>query len=173
MAKRTPDDPASAPKSAIERDAARIIGRRPLFARELVDRLVAKGHDPAAAERLAMEFRERGVLNDQALAEGVAQSAMGKTLAADETARRLSRRGVDPVTARAVVDSAQSLDGRTDHERALDLGRARLSGSLSRLPPVTQRRRLFGLLARRGFDEELAREVVAELVPQASDSVGP
>ncbi|HYD01158.1 MAG TPA: RecX family transcriptional regulator [Phycisphaerales bacterium] len=151
---------------AARRDAFRMIGARAVSRQRLIDRLRRKGHDATLAASVADEFVARGLIDDAAFAAVVAASASrraGKRLVES----KLRARGIDRVTAaRASVDAAKERDALED---ALTLGRGRLKRMSDRLTPDAKRRRLYGALARRGYDSDVCRTVVERLMRPGDD----
>lgn len=121
---------------------------------EVRRRLVAKGHDPAAAQRAVAHLVEIAVLNDQRLAEESARFMMDEQgLSSGAIRDRLVERGFEARHIAAVVkpslDRERALEAAREWSRAASPGRER----------VEARRALSGL-ARRGFDEETAMAAV-------------
>lgn len=146
-------------------DAARLLRRRPLSARELSDRLAALGHAPDQIAPLIEDLRASRLIDDRRLAEAVAAAELRGHASTSRIADRLRVRGLPPDT------PAQSLadDGRSEADRASELARHALATRLDALPVSVQARRLAALLARRGYDDETVQAVIAEMIPEAAD----
>lgn len=141
------------------RDAARLLKRRPCARRELESRLVRRGHAPDTARRAADELARAGAIDDRALARLIVNhELLHRPAGAAWLVARLRRRGISPAIARQAV--ADALDGRDLADDALRLVRSRVARISRPIESAVLRHRLIGLLARRGFDPELAREAV-------------
>jgi regulatory protein len=148
------------------RDAFRMIGQRAMSRQRFIDRLRRKGHDPAVAAAIADELAAKGLIDDAAYAASVAASASrraGKRL----VEAKLRSRGIDRTTAaKASTTAAAARDALED---ALILGRARFKRMSDKLTPDAKRRRLYGLLARRGYDPDTCRKVIDKLMKPGDD----
>ncbi|MGL5866460.1 MAG: regulatory protein RecX [Dermatophilaceae bacterium] len=120
--------------------------------------------DVAAAVLDRMEHV--GLVDDTAYAGLVVRSQqVGRGLARRALAQELRRKGVDDDTARAALSD---LDHHAEEERARQLVAAKMR-AMSGLDPTVQVRRLAGMLARRGYDSDLALRVVREAVYDAPE----
>ena len=148
------------------RDAFRMLGRRAVSRQRLIERLRRKGHAPEAAAAVADELAAKGLIDDAAFAATIAASASrraGKRLVES----KLRARGIDRATAaKASTDAAKERDALQD---ALALGRTRFKRMSDRLTPDAKRRRLYGLLARRGYDSDVCRQVIDTLMKPRDD----
>jgi regulatory protein len=133
-------------------------------ARDLRRRLVLKGepeaHVAAAIERLVAA----GYLDD---ADYARQFARSRLLGAGTSKRRLKQELFRKGVAGAVVDEAvaevvdeEGVDEEATAERA---ARKRLR-ALGSMDPETRRRRLYAFLARRGFESDAIRRVMARVL---------
>ena len=126
-------------------------------ATELRRRLVQRGEPAAYAEAAVARLLAAGLLDDAAYARQLARSrVLGRGESRRRAAQVLGQRGVE----RAVADEAvaevfdeESVDEATLVEEA---ARKRLR-TLGALDEATRRRRLWGYLARRGFDGGVIR----------------
>jgi regulatory protein len=128
--------------------------------RELARSLVQKGEPPELVNWAIVRLTEQGLLDDAAFAESFTRA---RVLGAQQSKRRvqqdLARKGV----AREVCDAAiatvfreEEVDQRDLVERA---ARKKLA-ALRKLEPVVRRRRLYGFLARRGYDGDDIRQAM-------------
>jgi regulatory protein len=132
---------------------------------ELAERVRRSGVPDAVAERVLDRLTDVGLVDDEAFAEAwVSSRHAGRQLGSRRLADELRRRGVS----RSAVERAVSqLDPDSERAAARALAAARLP-RLAGLSKQTQLRRLAGLLARRGYPDGLAREVVTDAVFGAS-----
>ena len=127
---------------------------------ELARALVRKGAERPIVERAIARLLEQGLLDDAAFAQSFARA---KVLGAHQSRRRvqqhLARKGV----ARSVSDAAIAVvfeeEGVDQRGLVEDAARKKLR-TLSGQEPVVRRRRLYGFLARRGYDGEDIRRAM-------------
>ncbi len=155
-------------RDAIDRavsTAMRALDQRMQTSRELQIRLKRKGFEletiDAALERLA----GYGYLNDERFAElwienRLAHRPRGKRMLEQE----LRQKGVD----RQVVEETIADMEIDDLAAALELARKRFK-SVDGLPPEEQKRKLTGILARRGFDFGVIRTTLETVLQEPLD----
>lgn len=145
------------------RDAIRFLRISGRSTRALVDRLVAKGHARATARWAADEMVRVGLLDDRKYAEAVVRSQLARKPAGRRyLLASLRTKGVPGEIAEDVV--AAALGERDELSDAMDLAHRKLRTYRPDLDPVAARRRLMGVLARRGFDADTTRSVVESLL---------
>ena len=111
------------------------------------------------ATRLLDRFTEVGLIDDGAFARAWVDSRMtGKGLAGRSLAIELRRKGIDDDLAREVLDAIEPDDEEAAARRVV---RSKLR-SVRRLEPEVQSRRLFGVLARKGYPPGVAVRIVRE-----------
>lgn len=166
--------PWTAPLAAIVADAEtaekaraatrRLVNARPRSRAELLAVIVGKGFNESIAERVVTEFERAGIVDDARLAASIAESARSRRPAGRALIeQKLAARSVDADAAAAAAENA--FRGVNELEEARQLARdqnARMPGTLD---ASARARRLFALLARRGFREEICEQAVGELVP--------
>ena len=141
-------------------------------ARELKRRLVQKGEDPALADAAVARLVERGLLDD---ADYARQLTRSKVLGAGASKRRvqqeLFKKGVARETADAAIAEVFE-DEQVDEQAIVDDAARKKARALAKLDPATRRRRLYGFLARKGYDGEKIRAAMrAALDPaEAADA---
>ncbi|HEU4491383.1 MAG TPA: regulatory protein RecX [Jiangellales bacterium] len=118
----------------------------------------------AVLDRLA----EVGLIDDAAFADAWVETRhAGRGLARRALAHELRHRGVPDDL---VDDALDRLSPDEERATALALVRARLPAT-RRLAPLTRRRRLLGLLARKGYPAGLAASVVREALTAESEDL--
>jgi len=149
------------------RQAMDRLSRRAMSRSRLLSKLQEKGHDAAVLERVASRLQALGLLDDEAFARSFVRQQLGRQPAGPALLRaKLRRQGVDDSVAERVVQQATQ-DPDSQRQAALSLARKRYA-SLRRFDSATRRRRLFGQLARRGFDSDLIREIMETLDHEAA-----
>jgi regulatory protein len=139
-------------EASAARDAAlRLLGGRAMSRGELLERLGRRGHARAACAAALEQLIQDGWLDEASYARALCAELLRRQPAGEPfLVRRLTARHIDPDLARQAA--LEALAGRDPVEEAVRFGRARLPpASLAR---AARARRLAGLLARRGFDEE-------------------
>lgn len=140
-------------------DALLILSRRAVSHNEMVRKLQRKEHARALSEAIADELVARGAIDDERYAQAIAASlTRGKPAGARLISAKLAQRGIARSTAdKAARDALQEHDPVHD---ATELAKKRLSRMSAKLDKPAIQRRLFGLLARRGFDPDVCAKAV-------------
>lgn len=158
---------ADARRYAINAAAHRAMSRR-----TLLRKLARRGVSAADAEAIADELARLGILDEAAYARAVVRNEIDRKPAGRVLLMaRLRARGVDTVIAKTTVDDAVSAPGYDPRAKAIEFARRKVR-TFSRLDPDTAKRRLYGQLARRGFDPETCRAAVDAALGH-SDENGP
>jgi regulatory protein len=135
---------------------------------ELATALRRKGVPDDAAGIVLDRFAEVGLIDDAATAENYALvQHRRRGFAARAVAGKLRRRGLDEETIRTALTP---IDASSEQAAATALA-ARKLATLRHLEPSIQARRVYGLLARRGYSASIATTVVTALVPQTEHSL--
>jgi Uncharacterized protein conserved in bacteria len=125
-------------------------------------RCAAKGVPDGAASTVLDRFAEVGLINDAVIAENYALvQHRQRGLAARAVAGKLRRRGLDEDSIRTAL---MPIDASSEQAAASALVARRLR-TLRRLEPSVQARRVYGLLARRGYSASIATAVITALIP--------
>lgn len=112
------------------------------------------------AEEVLERFTEVGLIDDAAFAQALTQSRATHSLRGRARIRQeLQAKGVDRELAN---EALAELDPEEERAAALQLAQRKLP-SLARLEPHVARRRLAGVLARRGFPGGVVTSVLAEV----------
>jgi regulatory protein len=156
-----PEQDLGDPESVARAICLRLLTQRARSRAELADALERRGVPADSAAAVLDRFGEVGLIDDAALARGLAEGQhRERGLARRAVAAKLRQRGLDGEIADAAL---ASIDRASEVERAHGLVRRRLP-SVAGLPHQIQARRLVGMLARKGYRPGLAYEVVrAEL----------
>jgi regulatory protein len=154
------DEPRQDAVDKARADALRILGRGDHAAAALIARLVRRGHAEEDATRAVERLRVEGWLDDEATARALAERTVRGAPAADRLIEtRLRRGGVEADLAARV---ARETAGEDPVAAALLVAERRCRG-LDRLDPAVAARRVAGVLARRGFDEDVIETVLSRL----------
>lgn len=168
-----PGDPEQSlgdPESVARAICLRLLTQRARSRAELAQALARRGVPEEPARRVLDRFTEVGLIDDAALAQGLAGAQhRERGLARRAVAAKLRQRGLGDDVVGAALDG---IDAGSERARARDLVERRLP-ALAGVAPEVRARRLVGLLARKGYSPGLAyavvREVVGELDEAAAD----
>ncbi|MPZ61622.1 MAG: regulatory protein RecX [Propionibacteriales bacterium] len=164
------DDAGKGPEADPESVARAILldrlSARPRTRAELAETLASKRVPDEIATRLLDRFEEVGLIDDAAFARAWVESRQaGRGLARKALARELRRKGVADEIVREAVDS---VDSEAEADAARAVVRRKLRG-MTGLEPHVARRRLVGMLARRGYPAGVAFRVVSDELEMALD----
>lgn len=132
--------------------AMRMINRKRLSRAKVNEKLLERGHDELVVERVVAKLLAIGALNDETLATDLVDE-IDRTRPAGPAMKRakLAQRGVSEDVIDRIVGKTASPSSQLADARKLIASRSK---ALAKLDETTRKRRLWGLLARRGFDEE-------------------
>lgn len=134
---------------------------------ELSKKLTKYEYGKLMIDSVLDQLAELGYLNDKAFAEAKAElAAKHKHHGRNRAMIELARKGVERETARRAVEVVYETHDSASVAR--DLARKKMR-SLARLEPFVAKRRLFGLLLRRGFDYDTIKPVVEEVLGGVDD----
>ena len=175
IAAGTPWTPAlaAAVAEAVDADKARryalnALGRRALSRGELVERIRRRGHGDEVARRVVDDLGSRGLVDDLAYARAVIRSERARKPAGPALLRaKLMHKRVDRQTIDAAI--AEADDGYDQVEAARQLIERRLrTTAMRRADPPTRQRRLWALLARRGFSVDIIRAAIKAMAESST-----
>jgi regulatory protein len=133
--------------------ALRLLAVRWRSRQELRRRLAQAGFDAEEIQKALEDLEGAGLVEDHRFARELVRDQAGRRLSGDRAIMTaLRQKGVAPEVAEAALEGAGEESTRA---RALAERRA---PRLAHLPPEVAFRRLFGLLTRRGYPAEVARE---------------
>jgi regulatory protein len=131
----------------------------------LTMKLVQKGLERGAAGRIAEGLAASGLIDERTMAEGLVETTLARRGAGKRMlVNRLRAKGIDGKTAGAAIEKITKESGYDATASALELARRKLRTMGDRLDAQAKQRRLYGLLARRGFEADVCREVVERVV---------
>jgi len=143
--------------------ALNLLAARPYSTRALHRKLIQKEYEAADAEDAIRRLVANGLLDDARFAE---QYARSKILATGASKRRLTqdlyRKGIKSDVASAAIDNVVA-DEEIDTAAMIERVARKKLAQLGDLEPLVLRRRLFAFLARRGYDIDEIKRVVAGL----------
>jgi regulatory protein len=162
-----PEDPPGDPETVAKAICLRLltVAARPRAV--LAVALRKRGIPDDVAETVLDRFVDVGLIDDQAYAQAyVATKQRDRGLGTTALRTELRRKGIDEEVVAGAVDG---IDHEAERSRAKALIERRVDAAMS-AGPVAARRRLAGLLARRGYSVDVAVSVVDEaLAAYAAD----
>jgi regulatory protein len=136
--------------------------------RKELETTLAKRHiEPDVAKSVLDRFEEIGTVDDVAFAELLIRSRCNtKRVSRSVLRQQLGQKGVD----QDIIEGALMVITDDDELRMATELVERKARAMSRLEPEVRKRRLFGLLARKGYNTSIALRVINDL--EASDFNG-
>lgn len=138
------------------------VERRVWAASKLEKKLLELEHAPAIVARVMKKLSELGVVDDENTGRALIREIQSRKPAGPRLLRvKLMQKGLD----RALVDRLLAeLSPSNDEsvEGARELAKKKLR-AMSRLDPMTRKRRLYGMLARRGFGPDVIAQALDKL----------
>jgi len=128
--------------------------------RDLATRLRLKGYPQATITRVTDRLTELGLLDDKAYGEALIRTTVARKPAGARLLRAtLQKRGLEAgVIDQLLEETAPNPDQAID--QAAELAKKKLATMSHQLPTPARRRRLWGLLARRGFTPDTIEPAV-------------
>jgi len=153
------------------RQAMNRLGARAMSRRRLDRKLRDLEHPEPLRTQVLDRLTDLGLLDDEALAAAVVRDLLGRKPAGPALLKKkLFEQGFDGSLIDRVVAEAPAEDD-AQLGAALELARKK-SASMTRLDPQVRRRRLYGQLARRGFDLDTIRAAM-DTIEREEDADGP
>ncbi|MEX2109512.1 MAG: regulatory protein RecX [Gemmatimonadaceae bacterium] len=155
--------PPKPPPSAYDY-ALNLLAARPYASRALHRKLIQKQYSAADADGAIRRLVASGILDDTKYAEQYARSKMTTTGASKRRLQQeLYRKGIKTDISAPAIDSVIEQD-EIDTSAALERIARKKLASLGDLEPLVLRRRLFAFLARRGYDVDEIKTVIARVL---------
>lgn len=139
-------------KSAMEK-AMRLLSRRALSERELLNKLCAAGYPFREARDAVAECRKRGYVNDEAFAADYTELLAGRCLGGRRIKLALRKRGIPAELQEEPLEAA----AETEAERASEALAYKLRLLARETDPRRKREKAFRFLIGRGFSCESCR----------------
>ena len=139
-------------KSAMEK-AMRLLSRRALSERELLNKLCAAGYPFREARDAVAECRKRGYVNDEAFAADYTELLAGRCLGGPRIRLALRKRGIPAELQEEPLEAA----AETEAERASEALAYKLRLLARETDPRRKREKAFRFLIGRGFSCESCR----------------
>lgn len=139
--------------------ALRLLAASPKSPAEIRKKLIQKGYPHAVVEGTLTALAEQSILSDRAFAlELVNKYRHVVPSGRRKVAFELKRRGISATIRHEILNSLTETEER---EKARELARQRWQ-RLAQVPLSKRKKRVYDFLIRRGFDFQIARELVQE-----------
>ena len=143
--------------------ALNLLAARPYASSALRRKLIQKEYPAADTDDVIRRLLDNGLLNDAKFAEQYARSKMLSTGASKRRVTQdLYRKGIKGDVATEAIANVVEQD-EIDPAAVIERVARKKLAQLGALEPIVLRRRLFGFLARRGYDIDEIKGVVARL----------
>ncbi len=163
-----PEDPPGDPEEVARSICLKLLTMSPKTRAQLADALAAKGIPDEAAEAVLNRYTEAGLIDDKAFAHAwVSTRQSGRGLATRVLAQELHGKGIDKDIAGQAL---ATLDPAAEEQSARALVRRRVR-SMSGLEPQVAKRRLLGMLARKGYPSDVAFRVIRDELSAPDDGL--
>ena len=149
--------------------ALNLLSFRARSSRELQRRLTEKGGSRERADRIIERLRLAGLVNDADFARQLTRSKLAGGASRRRVHQELFKRGVAREVADEAVAEVAEDEGVTDADSIERVARKKWR-TLRDVDDETRRRRLYGFLARRGFNSDDVSRVVRQLAGEDSES---
>ncbi len=151
------------------RQAMNRLNRRAMSRRDLDKKLKELEYDAPVREQVLDRLTELNYLDDEAYGRALVESTLRRKPAGPQLLRqKLYQKGLDRSLIEKLVGEAT--DAQDLAPGAVELARKKLQ-SMQRLDAETRRRRVYGLLARRGFNPDTISSVMSELEDELSKGI--
>ena len=141
------------PKQSAMEKAMRLLSRRALSERELLNKLCAAGYPFREARDAVAECRKRGYVNDEAFAADYTELLAGRCLGGRRIRLALRKRGIPAELQEEPLEAA----AETEAERASEALAYKLRLLARETDPRRKREKAFRFLIGRGFSCESCR----------------
>jgi regulatory protein len=154
-------------EAKIRERVLRLLTAQPRTRAELERSLGRAGAPDDVVARVLDRFSELKLVDDEAYAQAYVRTGLAvRRRGSRSLTMELRGRGVAP---EVIAEATAEFDPNSEYATARDLAEKRLRG-LARLDPPVQRRRLMGLLLRRGFSSAVALGVVNDVLSNGHES---
>ena len=161
---RRPGAEPDAPKRSTYDRALDMLEARARGVTELRRLLLKKGEPEADVDAAIARLEASGILNDASFARQLTRSkAIGAGLSRRRIGQELAKRGVSREISDAAIDEVFEEEA-IDEDASIERVARKKVRMLSRVDDATRRRRLYGFLARRGYDSEDISRVIQILL---------
>lgn len=151
-------------------DAMRRLNRRALSRRDLDAKLKQREHAPAIREQVLDRLETLSWLDDAAFGRTLIREITNRRPAGPRLlAQKLRQKGLQPSLIDQLLAEQSEQTDEDPVKPACELARKKLR-TLNRFDAATRKRRVYSLLARRGFEPDVIDQVMQQLAADWDDS---
>jgi regulatory protein len=149
-------------ESSVKKTALKFRSYRPRSRKEISEYLQKKGFEESDIAIGITFLTDNNLINDEEFARMLCRDRlMLKPIGRSSMRQLLYKKGIDRNLTERILDEQYT----SESEKALALKEAeRKFKRVSSLPPLTQKKRIFEHLVRRGYDSSLSMNIVSQLV---------
>lgn len=149
-------------ESSVKRTALKYRSFRPRSRKEIEEYLQKKGYDGSAVQIGLTFLGENNLLNDEAFARMLCRDRlMLKPVGRSSMRQLLYKKGIERALTERILNELYTSE--TELALALKEGERKFK-RVAKLPVLTQKKRIFEHLVRRGYDSSLSLKIVTQLV---------
>jgi len=144
----------------------RLLAASPKSGQELKKKLAAKGYPVEIMDQALQDLKAQGILDDAKYAKDLmSRLTLGKGVGCHKIAFELKRHGISKKISDELLETLSSED---ETERALEQARMKWAG-WSKLDPQKRKKRLYDFLVRKGYDFQIAQDILQKLSKEPTD----
>lgn len=147
-------------RHALDRAVAFLAGRA-RSRREMEERLLRSGYRPCTVEMVLFKLEKEGLLDDADFARQWVEARTARRMGRGRIAQELRRKGV---SAQEAEEALEALSEEDQLEGAIHLVEKALSRVSTGEDPRKTAARITAMLARRGYDYDVAREAISRVM---------
>lgn len=145
----------------------RLLAASPKSSQALKKKLADKGYDAEIIDQALGKLRAQGILDDALYAKDLmARLTLGKAAGRHKIAFELKRHGIPQKIRHELLDSLSNED---ETDRALEQAQLKWSG-WAKIDPQKRKKRLYDFLIRKGYDFQVAQDILQKLSKGSSDN---
>ena len=144
----------------------RLLAASPKSGQELKRKLTGKGYSAEAIDQALSNLKTQGILDDTAYAKDLmSRLTLGKCVGRHKIAFELKRHGISKKISDELLETLSNED---ETGRALEQARLKWAG-WSKLDPQKRKKRLYDFLIRKGYDFQIAQDILQKLSKESSN----
>lgn len=151
-------------RSALER-AVGYLAARDHSRREIEQKLLQAGYRPCTAEMVLYKLEKEHLLNDANFARQWVEARSSRKLGRNRIAQELRRKGV---SAEEAEEALSAIDEEDQLSGAIALAEKAIARAKPGEDPRKTASRVAGMLARRGYSWDIAREAISQAMEESS-----
>lgn len=145
----------------------RLLAASPKSGQELRKKLADKGYSADSIDQALTDLKAQGILDDTMYAKDLmTRLTLGKCVGRHKIAFEFKRHGISKKISDELMETLSN-EGET--ERALEQARVKWTGWTG-LDPQKRKKRLYDFLVRKGYDFQIAQDILQKLSREPADA---